>query len=264
MSGESYSEQLIKIASRVGLLTGILHRPDPATAARPPCVVASHGLYSDRESRKLADLGRSLTGHGVAFLRYDCMGCGDSGGDFARTTPASRVTDLTEVLGWVRRQEDLDTGRIGLMGSSMGGFASLCLAATDPGIVATAVWAAPATFDDLHDEDREREAAPDAEAAELDEEPEEWTPPVLGPEFYRTLHRPDLVGLASSLTNVLFLYGEDDETVPLSHGLRLHRLAGEPKRIEIFPGGDHRFSDPAARARAVALSTRWLVQGLLG
>ncbi len=264
MSEESHSEQLVRIVSRVGALTAILHRPAPAAATRPPCVVASHGLYSDRESQKLADLGRSLTRRGVAFLRYDCMGCGDSGGAFAETTLASRVADLTEVLAWVRRQEDLDAGRIGLMGSSMGGFASLCLAAADPGIAATAVWAAPATFEDLHDEDRERGAAPDAEAAELDAEPEGWTPPVLGPEFYRTRHTPDLVGLASSLTNVFFLHGEDDETVPLSHALRLYRLAGEPKRIEIFPGGDHRFSDPAARERAVALSTEWLVQGLLG
>jgi dipeptidyl aminopeptidase/acylaminoacyl peptidase len=223
--------------------------------------VASHGLYSDRESGKLVELGEALSASGLAFLRYDCMGCGDSGGLFADTTLASRVTDLEEVLAWVRRQDDLETARIGLMGSSMGGFASLCLAATDPGIAAVAAWAAPATFEDLHDEDQERRV-PDAEAAELDEEPEGWVPPVLGSEFYRTLHHPDLVALAPSLTNVIFLHGEADETVPLEHALQLHRLAGEPKKIEIFPGGDHRFSDPVARARAVALSVQWLARGL--
>ncbi len=127
-----------------------------------------------------------------------------------------------------------------------------------------AAWAAPATFDELHDEERERRPAPDAEAAELDEEPEGWTPPVLGSGFYRTLHTPDLVALAPLLTDVLFLHGEEDKTVPLAHAILLHRLAGEPKRLEIFPGGDHRFADPDARQRAVALSAGWLVNGLRG
>ncbi len=255
MNGESSSEQLVRMESRVGTLTGLLHRPAAAAGARPPIVVGSHGLYSDRESQKLADLGRSLARSGVAFLRYDCMGCGDSGGDFTDTTLASRVTDLEEAVTWVRRQEELSSERIGLMGSSMGGFASLCVAATDKGVDAVAAWAAPATFEDLHDEEKEQQDVGEADG---------FTPPALGPGFYRTLHTPDLPALAPLLHNVVFLHGENDEIVPLAHAVRLHRLAGEPKQLEVFPGGDHRFADPQARQQAVELSTRWLVSALRG
>lgn len=256
MSEDTASERMVRIDSRVGTLTAVLHRP-PGTGGKPPrCVVGSHGLYSDRKSQKMVDLGRSLAGAGIAFLRYDCMGCGDSGGVFADTTLASRVIDLEEAMAWVRRQDDLVTDRVGLVGSSMGAFASLCLAAVDPGIAAVAAWAAPATFDELHDEKREQRR-PDDEEADL------FRPPALGPGFYRTLHTPDLVSLAPSLTNLLLLHGEKDETVPLAHALRLHRMAGEPKRLEIFPGGDHRFADPDARQRAVVLSTEWLADRLL-
>lgn len=256
MSEEPAVERKVTIESRVGALTGVLHLP-PTTASGPPrCVVGSHGLYSDHQSQKLADLGRSLARAGLAFLRYDCMGCGTSGGTFFDTTLASRVDDLTEAVAWVRRQDQLETDRLGLMGSSMGAFASLCLAAVDPGIAVVAAWAAPATFEALHDEEREQRR-PDDEDADL------FRPPALGSEFYRTLNTPDLVRLAPSLTAVLFLHGEDDETVPLDHATRLYQLAGEPKRLEIFSGGDHRFADPGARQRAVGLSTRWLADRLL-
>jgi dipeptidyl aminopeptidase/acylaminoacyl peptidase len=256
MNRDSVAEELVRIPSRVGALTGVLHRPGDAAGLTAHVVVGSHGLYSDRESQKLVDLGHSLASHGVAFLRYDCMGCGDSGGRIADTTLASRVTDLEEVLAWVRAQPDLGSGRLGLMGSSMGGFSSLCVAAEDREVATVAVWAAPATFDDLHDEKEALE--PQAPGSE------EYTPPVLGPGFYRTLHTPDLVALAPSLSNVIFLHGEDDETVPLDHAIRLHRLAGEPKKLEVFPAGDHRFSDPVARERAVDLTTGWLLEGLRG
>jgi dienelactone hydrolase len=253
MNEESCSEQLVRIESRVGALTGVLHRPAMAAGVPPRVVVGSHGLYSDRESQKLVDLGRSLTRNGVAFLRYDCMGCGDSGGIFADTTLASRVADLEEALAWVRGRDDLSTRRIGLMGSSMGGFSSLCVAAEDRDIAAVAAWAAPATFDDLHDEKEERRPKAGSDG---------YKPPALGPGFYRTLHTPDLPALAPSLSNVIFLHGEEDATVPLDHAVRLHRLAGEPKRLEVFPGGDHRFSDPGERRRAVELTTRWLADAL--
>jgi dipeptidyl aminopeptidase/acylaminoacyl peptidase len=247
-------ERLVRIGSRVGQLTGILHLPDGVK--RPPCVVGSHGLYSDRESGKLQELGQSLVARGVAFLRYDCMGCGDSDGEFGHTTLASRVADLTEAVAWVRKSSLLDTDRVGLMGSSMGAFASLCLAANDPGVAATAAWAAPATFEDLHDEEREQGTAEEETGPEVE--------PILrlGPDFYRTLDTPDLPSLAPSLANIILLHGDADETVPLAHAVLIHRLAGDPKRIEIFPGGDHRFSDDRQRARAVALSTEWLLADL--
>jgi len=250
---EGGDQRLVRIESRVGQLTGVLHLP--AGVDSPPCVIGSHGLYSDRESGKLQELGHSLVRNGVAFLRYDCMGCGDSDGDFSNTTLASRVEDLSEVVAWVRSQDGLDSARVALMGSSMGAFASLCLAATDGGVAATAAWAAPATFDDLHDEEEQQgtkeETVPDGEPLLR-----------LGPDFYRTLHTPDLPAMAPALATVIFLHGDADETVPLAHAVLLHRLAGEPKRIEIFPGGDHRFSDDEQRARAVSFSTDWLLAGL--
>lgn len=255
MDQRSCEERAVRMESRVGRLAGVLHLPAGTGGRRPRCVVGSHGLFSDRESTKLMELGRELVGRGLAFLRYDCMGIGESGGDFAETTLASRVADVGEAVAWARRQPDLDGERIGLMGSSMGGFASLCHAAADTGVAAVAAWAAPATFEDLHDEERD---------GRRPTEPSEAHPLVLGPVFYRTLHTPHLPSLARSLTSVLFLHGEDDATVPLEHGRKLYRLAREPKRLEVFPGGDHRFSDPVARARAVTLTADWLAAALNG
>ena len=58
-------------------LTGILHLPDQNN---PPCVIASHGLLSSKDSEKYIALGERLAEEGIAMLRFDVRGIGESDG----------------------------------------------------------------------------------------------------------------------------------------------------------------------------------------
>jgi uncharacterized protein len=55
----------------------------------------------------------------------------------------------------------------------------------------------------------------------------------------------DLTPKLASIRNILVAHSEADETVPLDHAQEIYRSAGDPKNLLIFPGGDHRMSDPA-------------------
>jgi putative phosphoribosyl transferase len=61
----------------------------------------------------------------------------------------------------------------------------------------------------------------------------------------------------------LLVVGEEDAPIRAMNEALVERLGG-PRRLEIVPGGDHLFGDPAALARAVTMMTGWLQEHLHG
>lgn len=214
---------------------------EPPAARRCPVVIAAHGLLSSMASEKYLRLAGALTGRGIALCRFDFRGCGESGGDLAASTLSHRLRDLQAVIAWARRQPRCD-GRLALMGSSMGGFLSVCAAAEDRGIAALATWAAPAALHGLLERPREVFASG------------------LGEPFLAELRAGRLLEAPEGVGHVLVVHGDADETVPVDHAQRLWQRAAEPKRLEILAGADHSVSDPAHRDRAVALTVAWCRQ----
>lgn len=72
-----------------------------------------------------------LTRRGLATLRYDKRGAGESGGDFDSVTTADSATDLVRAVDFLRAQAEIDPDRVGLMGHSEGGHISADVAAAD-------------------------------------------------------------------------------------------------------------------------------------
>lgn len=222
-------------------ISGFIHRPsaDPGL----PWVVLCHGLLSSMESPKFRILADALCAEGIAAVRFDFRGCGQSEGDLRESTVSGRVADLQAVLDHFRDDRGM-RGPHGVLGSSMGGYVSLLTFTTREDLQAVCVWATPFDLQRLSDNRDHPELAK------------------LGPAFFEDLSRHDLLLLAPKIHHLVVLHGECDEVVPQSHALLLHQHASDPKELHIFPGGDHRFTDPQQRARAVELSIRWLKKHL--
>ena len=76
--------------------------------------------------RVIADfLGR----HGIATLRYDDRGFGQSTGDFGRATTRDFVSDAAAAVQFLQGRDDVDPTRIGVIGHSEGGWVAAALAA---------------------------------------------------------------------------------------------------------------------------------------
>jgi alpha-beta hydrolase superfamily lysophospholipase len=222
-------------------IAGHLHRPSPAPEL--PCVILCHGLLSSMESPKFRLLAEALTGRGMAALRFDFLGCGASTGHLRDTTVSRRLDELRAVLGFLRRDLGIQ-GPLGLLGSSMGGFISLLAFAGGRDIDAICVWATPFDPQGLS----RLRAHPDLAG--------------LGPAFFEDLATHHLARLSPRIHHLMVLHGEKDEIVPQDHARRLFACASAPKSLGIFPGGDHRFTDPGHRRQAADLSLQWLARFL--
>ena len=216
-------------------ISGILHLPEKKT---PPCVIASHGLLSSKESEKYIALGERLSQEGIGMLRFDFRGIGESEGRMEDDTVSRRIMDLGSAIEFIRSRRDLK-GRIGLLGSSLGGYVSLIKASQEEKIRTIVTWATPFHLDDL-------KSNQGTEGHPLPEE-----------AFFEDLPKHQLLPLLPRVSNCMVIHGEKDELVPVDQAWEIFHSLGAPKEIRILEGADHRLTDPAHRSHAMELSTAW-------
>jgi uncharacterized protein len=216
-------------------VSGILHLPDKK---RPPCVIASHGLLSSKESEKFIALGERLSQEEIAMLRFDFRGCGESEGSLEEDTVSRRVADLTAAVEFMRSYPGMGKKR-GLLGSSLGGYLSLIKASMDKEIRTTVIWATPFHLDDLKSK----------------KEGEDYPPPKEA--FLQDLSNHRILPLLPKISNCLVIHGSQDELVSMDQAWEIFQGLASPKEIRVIEGGDHRLTNPAHRQRAIDLTTAW-------
>lgn len=85
-----------------------------------------------------------LTRRGIAVLRYDKRGVGQSSGDYASATTADFTSDALASATYLRTRADVDTHRIGLIGHSEGAEIAPAVAAHDTKVSFIVLLAGPA------------------------------------------------------------------------------------------------------------------------
>ena len=219
-------------------LAGVLHLPEGGR--RPwPCVVAAHGLLSSKDSDKYVQIAEAFNQAGFAVCRFDFRGCGESQGNLADTTVAQRIADLHAVVERMRGHPDL-SGRVALVGSSLGGYVALFVANQDFKVKAVAAWATPANLDDFAER-------PDAARAQG-----------LGDAFLSELKTGRYLRAPVGTRYCLVIHGDRDQLVPLEHARHLYEASLNPRQLEIIPGGNHQLTDAPHRRQAIQLSLDWI------
>ncbi|MET4076263.1 alpha/beta fold hydrolase [Hymenobacter sp. UYCo722] len=114
-------------------LAGTLSIPDGA-GPFPAAVLLSDVGGQDRDARQgsyrlFADLASSLARQGIAVLRLDDRGIGQSGGDSRLATTADLVRDAQAALSFLRVRPSIDPARTGFIGHGEGGNVALLAAA---------------------------------------------------------------------------------------------------------------------------------------
>lgn len=115
----------------------------PAKSARGeelPLVVLCHGFTGNRQGDgHFAPLAEDLAAHGIATVRLDFAGCGDSTEPYANYTLANMAADVDSLIGYM--QATYGTGKTALVGHSMGGrLASLYPQLGQYPVTALALW----------------------------------------------------------------------------------------------------------------------------
>jgi pimeloyl-ACP methyl ester carboxylesterase len=100
-------------------LAGTLVRP--AGEGRTPAIVFVHGAGPETRnaSRFLAQF---FAARGIASLIYDKRGAGESAGDWRHASLADLAGDVVAAVSYLKSRPEIDASRIGLMGTSQGGW----------------------------------------------------------------------------------------------------------------------------------------------
>lgn len=94
--------------------------------------------------RPFEQMAAHFASGGVAVLRFDDRGVGDSEGDIATATPNELVRDAEAALDYLREHASIDAQRIGVLGHSEGGTVATISAARRDDIRFVVMLAAPA------------------------------------------------------------------------------------------------------------------------
>lgn len=131
-----YTEESVKIenASENAVLAGTLTIPQDYTATTPVVVMLSGSGAQNRdeelfEHKPFAVIADYLARNGIASLRYDDRGFGESTGDRANATTENFASDAESVINWLKKQKRF--GKIGLIGHSEGGMIAYMLGDRD-------------------------------------------------------------------------------------------------------------------------------------
>lgn len=119
----------ISIVNRSGYtLRGVLSFPEGKETA--PVVINIHGFGGNKCGYKNLHVqnARDLEKNGVACVRFDMYGNGESDGEFSDMTFTGLLNDTEDIWNWVKEQEWSDENHMILSGQSMGGYVAACAA----------------------------------------------------------------------------------------------------------------------------------------
>ena len=226
-------------------LAGVLRKP--AGAARPPIVVMCMGLDSAKEEMDAYE--NIFLARGMATLSFDGPGQGEA--EYELPIRGDYETPVKAVVDWVEARADVDGGRIGLWGVSLGGYYAPRAAAFEKRLKACIALSGPYDFADdwegLPELTRETFRVR-SKCKTLD-------------EARRHAATLSLKGVADKITCPLFVVaGKQDRIVPWQDAERLAGEARGPVEFLLIEDGNHVANNRAYKYRLQ--SADWMAQQL--
>jgi uncharacterized OsmC-like protein/alpha/beta superfamily hydrolase len=232
-------------------LAGVLHTPD-AGSARAYALFA-HCFTCTKNIKAAVNIADELCGEGIAVLRFDFTGLGQSEGEFADTHFSSNVQDLLDAAAFLQR--DYHAPEI-LVGHSLGGTAILAAAHRIESAVAVATIGSPADAehvlhlldDDLDTIERTGEARVRLAGR----------PFYIRKEFVDDVRSQSVSdGIHSLRKALLVMHSPIDELVPVVEAARIYKSALHPKSFISLDNSDHLLSREADSRYAGHVLAAW-------
>jgi len=229
-------------------LVGRLHRPVGRIRG---VALFAHCFTCSKDLRATRGITEALAAKGVATLRFDFTGLGESGGALVDSSFSSNIGDLLAAAEWLAE----NVAPVGLLvGHSLGGAAALMAAARIHSCKAVATIGAPS--DPAHVEhllDAEQVRADGSAVVKL-----------AGREFCIDKAFVDdltghglLEGLSGLGRALLVLHSPQDTTVGIEHARKLFQAARHPKSFVSLDGADHLLSRPEDSVYAGEVIASW-------
>lgn len=227
----------VEVMSRGLTLRGYLELPDAASAKNPvPLLVMFHGFTGTLSEKHflLSRLSRAVVEAGVATLRLDFGGSGESDGSFYDMTPLTEVEDGQAILAYGCSLPAVNRERVGLLGFSLGGFVAVNVAAREQERLERLVLVSPGA---ITHKKMERSIAECGHALRGSLE--------VSPQFVVDGYALDPFVAARSFTRpVSLIQGTADTAVPPQTACE-YQTAFADAELTFVEGADHAYDTPA-------------------
>jgi len=256
-------ETPVTFESKGQQIVGMIHLP--SGRGRFPAALLLHGFTGAKSEthRMYVKLSRQLAAHGIASLRFDFRGSGDSAGEFEELTLRSEVTDTLEALRFLLRHKRIHSRRLALVGLSFGAaVASYVVGRERSRFQSLVLWAPVAEgtgiLDDL--------STPEAVVSLAQTGVADYGGNRVGVGFIRQFaEMKPLREVSKAKCPVLLIHGDEDETVPKHHSDLYERALHNAKRMVkkvIIPGANHTFNRLPWEHRVLTETVDWLSETL--
>lgn len=232
-------------------LSGLLELPAGTVKAYALFV---HCFTCIKDNPAATRIALALAGMGIAVLRFDFTGLGNSQGDFSNTNFSSNLQDLHAAVRYLEQRYAAPSL---LIGHSLGGAAALAVAQDLPAVKAVATIGAPATashvkhlFADSYRELQQREAV------EVNLAGRSFT---IRRQFIDDLEKYNSVEHIQALRKALLIFHSPlDDTVSIDEAGRIYAAAKHPKSFVSLDHADHLLSNPADSRYVAEVLTAWV------
>jgi putative redox protein len=234
-------------------LSGRLEMPEGSAAAY---AIFAHCFTCSKDYKAITYVSRTLAGRGIAVLRFDFTGLGESEGDFTDTNFSSNVDDLVAAARFL--DEDYEAPKL-LVGHSLGGAAVLQAAGRIPSSRAVATIAAPCS-------PRHLERLVTNRRAELEQKGEievsiAGRPFRIKKQFVEDLEELRMDEAIRNLgCALLVMHSPLDRTVNIENAEHIFETAKHPKSFVALNEADHLLLDPVDASYAGDMIAAWALR----
>ncbi len=207
-----------------------------------PAVLMLHGFASSRDEvgNMYKNLAAALGTRGIASLRIDFRGWGESGGGMENSTVTGMVEDAATAYAYLTGLDFVNAGEIGLVGFSLGGAVSLASAGQNPDwYQSVAIWSwggnlAEEMLNSFTEADIAAAAAEGQVTVDLG-----WREVTLGAGFFDSLHTLDVeADFLNYANSFLVVAGTEDFSGAYVEWF-MENAQGELKAAYAVEGADH-------------------------
>lgn len=222
-------------------LRGMLHTPEGIEM--PPITILLHGFTSDKNNLNFssATLAKKLATQGIASVRFDFLGSGDSDGEFEDMTISAEIAEACAMVDFVKTLDYVDSNRIGIYGNSLGGAISSAVASTKNSDIKALCMCCPAT-NSIY-EARDLKVKGQDMSSILTDGYFDVDGLKLGKGYYDDALNIDFYEMAEGYYGpVKLVHGDKDFIAPLENSKKYLELYGDKASLELVEGGDHSFT----------------------
>ncbi|MBQ6582045.1 MAG: alpha/beta fold hydrolase [Alistipes sp.] len=239
-AGAQAQTQTVTIDGDHGKLHAVIHKPELKDGERCPMVLLCHGFMGNKEGALEKQIAALLQAQGIASIRFDFNGHGQSEGRFQDMTVPNEIVDAKKVIEYVSNLPYVES--VAITGHSQGGVVA-AMTAGDLGAekIKAVVLLAPAAV--LRDDAiRGSTMGATYDPFNLGEYVELFRGMRLGAEYIRTAFSLPIYETAAKYQGpALIIHGTGDRVVPYTYGERFHQI-WDGSELVIIDKADHGFS----------------------